>query len=542
MNSPLLGLYKTSSQSIYEATCLDVIRELSKNLLEDTPINESFTSMNGLDKCVEEINFTQNIKDIYNKYHDTNNRRGHLTESNKGYEDWNKIMEILKVGSFDQSIKDAVSMANQIRNDVGTQFYGMLLMSKGNNKKRTVFNPLHPVIAMELRKEDSSINTDIKKWTIAIYSFKDKREKQYKEDYPHLYEKTDYMDELGAMLAAIDTPSEYIIENSDFTVDIINDQFVLNYEEIKKEKDSGNVIAQEAHEAKSYIVPCQIINVGGVAYPYYGIIYSTKGLAWNMSPMQSANINHSHGQSKKDGMDGGSRICTHSGNSKTKMGISSLNHCNTTSPLNSDCMEEGSMTFAYQSIGASFELMGSSELLVETPQEPVKTLTYKEFVAENDGATKAQFLDYIRNKRRDELEADKDEEKIQKHEETTTEPTYPVYNLYDIKKSYAIGDIIKEPDGSLSQLTGKTNGSSTVWQTYIPPIVLEQNPLTIPSFNPDPLAKYEVGDLAMHPNLHNELNMLMRFNGTTWEDMIESTTKMTEDQREIFQEYKRNLL
>ncbi len=409
MNSPLLGLYKSADQSIYEATCLDIIRELSKNLLEDVPTNESFTSINGLDKCVEEINFTQNIKKIYNKYHDVGNRRGGpIDNQNKGYEHWNDNMEIMKVGSFDQSIKDAVTMAQTIKNDVGTQFYGMLLMSKGSKKTRTVFNPLHPVIAMELRKEDSSIDTDEKTWTIAIYSFKEDMEYRFKTSYPHLYTDDNYMDELGAILASIDAPSEYIIENSDFKVDIVSDQFVLNYEQVKKLKDSGDVIAQEKTDSRSFIVPCQIINVGGVAYPYYGVIYSTKGLAWNMTPMQSANINHSHGQTTRNGMDGGSRICTHSGNSKTQMGISSLNHSNTTSPLNSDCMEDGSMSFANQSMDAAFELMADSELLVETPKEADKALTYREFVTENDGASKSQYLDYIRNKRRDELEANKE--------------------------------------------------------------------------------------------------------------------------------------
>jgi len=208
MNSPLLSLYKNAEQSIYEATCLDIIRELSKNLLEDTPTNESFTSVNGLDKCVEEINFTQGIKKIYNKYHDVNNRRGGpIDDQNKGYEHWNNSMEIMKVGNFDQSIKDAVAIAQTIKNDVNTQFYGMLLISKGSKTKRIVFNPLHPVIAMELRKEDSSIDTNEKTWTIAIYSFKENMEYRFKIEYPHLYNNDNYMDELGTILASIDTPS-----------------------------------------------------------------------------------------------------------------------------------------------------------------------------------------------------------------------------------------------------------------------------------------------------------------------------------------------
>ena len=470
--TPMLSLAKTPMQAIYESTCLDLIRGLSKNLVEDKPINESFTSMNGLDKCVEEINFSKSIEDLYGKYHNKNMVRkpsGDL-KNEIAYTEFKHNIDIMKIGNFDMSIKSAVEMAGTLHNDIGTQFYGMLLMSEGAKKKsggRVVFNPLHPVIVSELKKENTSIDIESKQWTIAIYTFKDKHEESFKKRYTTLYNDENYINEIATIIASIDTPTDYIVENKNFKVDIVNDQFVLEYEEVKRMKDTGDEIEMKATDSRNYIVPGQIINVGGIAYPYYNTIYSTKGLAWNLSPMQGANISHPQGQKTSGGMAGGSRICTHSGNSKTQMGISALNHCNTTSPLNRDCMEAGSMTYANQCIGASLELL-LGDAFTSPVQAETKALTYQEFVAENDGATKAQYLTYIRNRMKEKMASEPTTD-TQVETVVNQEIEYPEF---EDGREYNIGDIVL--DQYINPPTLRVLSNDNQWTDYIPPIILEE--------------------------------------------------------------------
>ena len=66
-------------------------------------------------------------------------------------------------------------------------------------------------------------------------------------------------------------------------------------------------------------------------------------------------------------------------------------------------MEAGSMTYAYQAMDAALDLLLGEEEKVEEVEE-TKTMTYKEFVEANDGATKAQFILYVRNRLDKELE------------------------------------------------------------------------------------------------------------------------------------------
>lgn len=384
-------------QAIYESTCLDLIRELSKNLAEDKPTMESFTSMNGLDKCVQEINFNKSIKDLYAKYHNPGIK---APQSNKDVDiaySWTKFtqeMEISKIGEYDMSINEAVKLAGEVRKEIGDRFYGLLLSTKGKKQERTVFNPLHPVLVAELQKEDTSLNKDEKIWSMAIYTWIE--ESKYKENFPTMWNDESYITEIATIITSINSPANYIVENKDFNVDIVDDKFVLNYKEIKRQRDSGEEILEDSSGDRNYMVPGQIINISGVAYPYYNVVYSRLGLAWNITPMYAANINHPQGQSTGSGMEGGSRICTHSGNSKTQMGISALNHCNTTSPLNSYILTPGALTFAKQCSEASLEMLLGEEYSFNN--EPEVVLSYQEFIAENDGATKAQYLSYIKKR------------------------------------------------------------------------------------------------------------------------------------------------
>ena len=457
--SSLLSLEKTPMQAIYEHTCLDLIRELSKNLSEDKPTMESFTSINGLDKSVQEINFTEGVKDLYKQYHNPQI----LSDSNPHsmrWKYWNPDMDILKLGNHDMSINEAMEIAGNLFKDIGHQFYGMLLTTKGGKKDRTIFNPLHPIMVAELKKEHSTFNLDAKHWSISIYSFKDDKRK----NNDVLLTRKNYINEIATIISSINSPANYVIENKGFHVDIINDKFVLDYEEIKRERTSNNLITEDDSGDRNYIIPSQIINIAGIAYPYYGVTYSRKGLAWNMTPLYHANIGHPHNQSTHDGMEGGSRICTHSGNSKTQMGVSSLNHSNTTSPLNSALLCQGAMEYSEQSLSASLEMFLGDEFL-KSQGSGERVLTFKEFKKENDGVgTKKQYLSYIKNRMADKMDMEQDN--------IEPEPTTIVH--FENGTVYPFGAIVKYEGRAYEAIAEEgaslipEPGNTVVWKDLSP--------------------------------------------------------------------------
>ena len=461
MTKEMLSLSKTAMQAIYEGTCLEIIKELGSNLAEDKITKESFTSLNGIDKSVQEINFTKGIHDLYKKYHNPDIK---LSKTNKevilltSFKKFNKDIDIMKLGEHNMSIDEAMEIAGNLYKEVGSRFYGMLLSSKGDRKKRIMFNPLHPIIVAELKKEESSFDTTAKEWSISVYSFKD----NVKSYYDNLRNNEDYIHEIATVVASINSPANYITENKNFKVDIVNDKFVLNYEEIKRLRSNDEIVNEENGD-RNYIIPSQIINILGVAYPYYGVTYSRKGLAWNLSPMYAANINHPRGQSMGGGMEGGSRICTHSGNSNTQKGLSALNHCNTTSPLNSYIMTEGSITYAEQSLRASLEMFLGDKFTTDDGKE--KVLTYKEFIEENNGnGTKKQYLEYIKNRLSQKMDGEPDKVVVQPidpkidynpptHKVIRAGEKYPRYvaAAYN-NKLYKRGDITLDSDGTEPQV------------------------------------------------------------------------------------------
>jgi len=502
MNS-LLSLAKTADQAIYEATCLELIRELSKNLAEDKAEKESFTSINGLDKAVQEINFTTGIKSLFEKYHNGSidyPRIESERDNQVRYGNFTRDLQIMKIGNHDMSINQAMEIAGNLYQEIGPQFYGMLLTTKGREKTRTIFNPLHPVMVAELKREDSVFDLEEKKWSISTYLFEDAEYAKYAENRNN----ENYIDEIATIIASINSPANYITENLDFNVDIQNDKFVLNYIEIKRERDSGEIINQDGSASRNYIVPSQIINISGVAYPYYGTIYSRKGLAWNLSPMYHANIHHPHGQSVSHGMSGGSRICTRSGESRTQMGLSSLNHCNTTSPLNSYLLMEGSMTYAEQSMRAGLEMFLGDEFK-EYGTVAGKALTYQEFLTQNEGnGTRKLYLRYLKNR----LDTKMDETPI----EVVAELVEPKYPYYDSDVEYKGGDIVIDrllednKFGGLRILDPRT----LLWSDYTEPTVQEQPEMTntqmrmINETDPIDLNTIETADTAEATNERGE--------------------------------------
>ena len=468
--SSLLSLAPTAMQKIYESTCLDLIKELSSDLSQDISTEETFTSVNGIDKTVQEINFTKAIEDLYKKYHNPTIEYKN-TSLEKSWRAFPSKLDISKVGSFNMSINQAMELAGNLRKDIGQKLYGMLLSTKGEKLTRTIFNPLHPIIASELKKESSSIDKSEQKWSISLYTWRDNA--KFNEEYPELYTNENFIPEIASILSSIDVPSTYITENKNFNVDIIDDKFVLNYEETKREKESGEIIEDTDNGGRNYIIPGQITNISGIAYPYYNIIYSTKGLAWNMCPMSGANISHPFQQRIQNGMNGGSRICTKTGNSKTQMGVSSLNHSNTSSPLNELLMQNGAMTYANQCLDSALEIFLGKTFTEDTV--PEKVLTFKEFKEENEGnGNKVQYLKYIKDRLARTMKA-KTEEDTKDPEPTVKEiaeevsaevDTSPAYPDWEPGIEYTEGSIV------IDQLMNPPTArifDGTEWYDYIEP-------------------------------------------------------------------------
>lgn len=463
MQSSLISLVQTPTQKIYEATCLDLIRELSKDLSQDVPTGESFTSVNGIDKCVEEINFNAEIKNLYKKYHNPNIRREEEDIQKIGWQTFNNAISITKVGDHNMSIEDSILLAAEVRKDVGEDLYGILLSSAGKKKERTIFNPLHPVIVSELGREDTSIDVKEKKWSLAIYTWNDYIKP--KDKFPALYNNENYINEIATIIASISTPSKYMIENKNFNVDIVDNSFIMKYDQIKRLKESGEILNEEGSGERNYIIPGQIINISGVAYPYYNVVYSRKGLAWNISPMYGANISHPFAQKTGSGMEGGSRICTHSGNANTQNGVSSLNHSNTTSPLNRSILNEGSLTYASQCVDASLEMF-LGDKYKEHEAVPEKALTFQQFKEENGGnGTKAQYLSYIKNR----LNNTMDKEPGEVVAEPIVQKRISPYEYHDGNKGYETGEIVIDKYMEENEFGGHRILTKNGWKDYIVP-------------------------------------------------------------------------
>jgi len=460
IKSRLLSIAPDAMQKIYENTCIELVRELTDDLINDKPTHDSFTAENGLGFAVEEINFTDNIHSLMKQYHNPN--------INGGTEAWNalKRLDITKVGKHDMSINDAINIIDTIYEEIGNDLYGVLLMDELPGKDKNIVNILHPVIVSILDREDININKDEKKWTITIFTKTDKfysRLIDYSSDPKRFYnDKEDtYKTEIAKIIAAINNPSEYVIENRDFKVDIVNNEFVLNYEEVRTLKKDGSVI--EGNTSRNYIIPGQVINISGIAYPYYGVIYSRRGLAWNLCPMYGANIGHPHRQSMSNGQEGGSRICTHSGNSKTKQGTSSLNHCNTTSPLNSNCIMPGAFSYANACVEGSIELLTGKTYANKKNEKP---MTMAEYLEKHPDATKQEYIKYMKEVLEKQMKQPKQQKQSVKkkiinpaEEGFSKEFGYRYKGVYNSSKTYAYGDVTVVSNYTQPMVSDGTRGT-----------------------------------------------------------------------------------
>ena len=430
----MLTMKKTFDQEVYESTATEIIEDMAQSLMEEVPASSTYSSVAGIDKAVEDIEFSDNIRKLYKRFH---------TRKTSGMEISRIIrreMEIMKIGSSNMSINQAVDIAVDLVGSSEDKFYGMLLSANSNNTKtrnNITFNPLHPIIASELKDENSSVDMDEKIWTINIFVWRDSFNRIQLN--PYLYSDENYVPDIVNILATLKNKSKYVNKNSNIKAAISDNKFIINYTQDRYDKLTGKIIPDEKNNKSNWIVPAQILNNSGVAYPYYGSVYTKNGIAWNITPMMSANINK-----PLEGIysfENGGRICTKSGDSKTIKGVSALNHSNLTSPLNSHCFGEGSMTYAYQAMIASLEII-TGKNMVDTPKE--KPMTLKEFIEENPNLKSKDYLIYMREFVTNASVSEKDTEEQVEEEQPTEENNTEDQTIapWTSENRYSYGDMV----------------------------------------------------------------------------------------------------
>jgi hypothetical protein len=368
----LFKVEKSLDSLIYENTANEIISNLIESYKNENVENTTYSKINGIENSVFDVNFSDNISNLYKIYHNYGNNKNLIH-----YNSISKSIEISKVGNFNISINDSLKILKELIME-DESIYGITLIKEDNNSNKKIFNPLCPLIAYELKHNNYDMNEKI--YTLVIYSLNYENINNY--DKLNFY--NNYNEELISLVSIITTNRKINILNSNFNAYINEDnEYELEFDYIISDKNGVELLEETD---KDYIVPVQLLNLNGVIYPYYGAVYSKNGFAWNLTPMLSANIHIPHELDK-------SGICTNSGDSTTKKGISALNHCNTTSPLNPTCLMPTSLSYAKQAMIFSLEFLLEEKIINK------KELSLVEFLKENPNKTKLDFIKYLQGKK-----------------------------------------------------------------------------------------------------------------------------------------------
>ena len=299
-------------------------------------------------------------------------------------------MDIVKIGNNDLSINEAMKIARGIYEDLDdkSQFYGVLLM----DKTESTINPLHPVIASDIVEKFSEEEKSEERYTLIVYLLtKDINEEDfiYKGQKKMLFKLDEGLyEDVASIVAATQKGGEVETRYSNFELIVNRDQYFIQFDKtyVAVNHDGEE---KEVKGATEYLIPAQIANIYGVAYPYYGMVLAINGKAWNLLPMMSANISHP----RMHMMKSGGNICTHSGEPYTEKGVASLNHSNFTSELNTTSFGEGALAVPKISVEISFGLyfddFGTDDYKDERP------LSMSEFLEQNPAASQMDYIEYI---------------------------------------------------------------------------------------------------------------------------------------------------
>ena len=383
----MIDTRKTFDQLIYEYTAEEIILGLTENMQETHQSAKLYALTRGMDFNVVKGMMIEPINKMMKKYHI--NKKGNVMELPDRFRE---LFDVIKLGEYDMTFDQVIELSKSIYKEHGNKFYGVLITRKSGIPGKETFNPFHPLNAKYIAEDDLIPDKTVPEFTMMVYMFKKEPAEIMKlGEYEHLYNKgdeKDFIHEIINILAATDTDDQYEVMNRNFEADIVDSKFVLKYEQIITNKETGETMEQE-HSNHLYI-PTQIVNNNGLAYPWYGTVYSTKGVTWDISPMQSANISY-EGYSE---LGGGSRVCTKLGDSKTLKGISALNHSNLTSPLKKTIAYKGALLYGQVALKIGLGILANEDLI--NVNEPKKPLKYTEWIKENEGASMQEYIEYTR--------------------------------------------------------------------------------------------------------------------------------------------------
>ena len=380
----MLNLNKNANDVIYEKTCIDIF-ETFKDSNKDISIKKENTNTELYNKVIQ-VELTDKIDKIRKKFH-SNNYSQLASNNYSNNSSIIKNIEIAKIGEKNISINQTIDIVENLYKDIGNKLFGALLIS---NSKR-IINPFHPIIAKEI--SENKIDKDENIYTLAIYTYKDSF------DLNSLIDKSlDFSENIIDILANTSKESSYIVKNKNFELKKnVYNELIIEYEEEIYNNSTNEKMDDDFVYDIAYIIPIQVLNSGGVPFPYYGYIYTTKGVAWNLSPMYSANISR---PSTTGNPLGGSRICSKIGSGKTIKGMSALNHSNLTSPLNQSVFKNGWIEYGIESFKIGFTFYKDIDNVKEKDlkQEPIKTLTLRKYLKEYPSNSRKDYLTYLKNK------------------------------------------------------------------------------------------------------------------------------------------------
>jgi hypothetical protein len=296
-----------------------------------------------------------------------------------------------------ETIENSIDIIKNVYDEIGNKLFGAILIGNGSIK----FNILHPIVAnyfYELRKSENKTRFQKMKYDIILYTMK------YTEkfdSYPHV------IDEEGRKETAKDIKDLFISIHRSKKLEYsyggmkYAPPFHVEYLEIIKD-ENGNELQDNG---LTYIIPAQVANSNGVMYPYYGAVLINNGnRGKNMTPFLSSNIGRPGANP-----EAWANVCTGGIATGTDKGKKTLNHSNATSPLNTNVLSEGYLTYAEECIKASLTMLTDHNYLdeengtkVEEEEKKVfdenSRMTLKEYREFKPESSLTDYVEYIKKR------------------------------------------------------------------------------------------------------------------------------------------------
>jgi len=318
-----------------------------------------------------------------------------------------KSLEISKIDVGQISYRDAVEIAIDAYNKLGNKLYGIVFIYKNLPSKKRYLNPFHPIIARtyiespHLFEIDRAQNVN----QIAFYTYNDSIR------FTDIHDE-DTVKDIAYLVNEFDNLSPLRIVNKNIRTQTTRfGTLTVQYDRKGYNVDGEEIDIENADS--SFMVPVQIANISGIAFPYYGTIVAQAGFAFNVSPAYSCNI-HSPSIHRNGDTIRGSGVCTHSGQPFTPEGISALNHSNFTSALNSLAFKHNFQEYSQTSMDISAEIYKDA-LGINTDSDTTP-LTKDEFFNIHPDAKVSDYIKY-----RKEFYANNSQPKNEKYDSTTEE-------------------------------------------------------------------------------------------------------------------------